>query len=394
MQDVVIVSAKRSAIGKFGGSLSQTSAIDLAAQLIENQISTLRLEPEEVDEVILGNVLGAGLGQNLARQVAVKANLPIETSAYVVNKVCGSGLKAIILGTQAIMTGEHEVVVAGGVENMSQAPHVTYGVRKGKAMGNLNMQDLMLQDGLTDAFSGEHMGITAENIAEKFGIDRKEQDTFALNSQIKAKHAIEIDRFKDEIVPIKVNEKLVSTGYFDVDEYPRANSSLEQLAKLKPAFKKDGTVTAGNASGMNDGAATVILMSREKAELLKMPILATIKSWASAGVSPELMGMGPIEATKKALKKAALTVSDLDLIESNEAFAAQALCVSKELGLNPELVNVNGGAIALGHPIGASGARILVSLIHELMQRNETTGLATLCIGGGQGISMVIETER
>lgn len=391
MNEVVIVSAKRSAIGKFGGTLKEVSITDLATQVIKNQIEEININPKDVDELIIGNVLGAGEGQNIARQIALKAGLSLESSAYVLNKVCGSGLKSIINGAQSIILGDQEIIIAGGVEQMTRSSHLIPQYRLGKMLGDQKLIDLMLMDGLTDAFAKQHMGLTAENIATKASISRKEQDLFALESQKKAEKAINRHRFRDEIVPIEYRNSDKEKRYFDTDEYPRRGSSLEKLSKLKPAFKKGGTVTAGNASGINDGAAFVILMSRQRAVELSLPILASISSYAVSGVEPELMGTAPIEATKKALKKANINIEDLDLIESNEAFAVQAINVLNELELNPEIVNVNGGAIALGHPIGASGARILVSLIHEMKKRGSKYGLATLCIGGGQGISMIVK---
>ncbi|MGY3765322.1 acetyl-CoA C-acetyltransferase [Vagococcus vulneris] len=390
MNRVVIVSAKRTPIGKFGGSLKNVSAADLAAQVIEASLKELNLKPDIVDEVILGNVLSAGHGQNIARQAALKSGIPETSSAFTVNKVCGSGMKSVILGAQSIMLGDNQVVIAGGTENMSQANFVVPNHRFGQMMGNSQLVDTMLSDGLTDAFSHEHMGITAENIAEKYGITRQEQDEFALNSQRKAQEAIEAGRFKKEIVPILVSQRRGEPLTIAADEFPRFNSTYEELSKLKAAFKEGGSVTAGNSSGINDGAAILILMNEMTAEKLNLRILGTIEGYASAGVLPELMGTGPIPATQKILKQLQLNVSDLDLVEGNEAFAAQSLSVIKELGLDEEKTNVNGGAIALGHPIGASGARILVTLLHEMDKQEAERGLATLCIGGGQGVAMVI----
>ncbi|MGT2866091.1 acetyl-CoA C-acetyltransferase [Streptococcus fryi] len=390
MREAVIVSAVRTAIGTYGGSLKDVSAVDLGVAVVKGALEKINLSPELVDEVIFGNVLSAGLGQNVARQVGVKSGIPIATPSYTINKVCGSGLKTIQLAAQAVLLGDADIVVAGGTENMSQAAYVLQNQRWGARMGDTKVVDTMLRDGLTDAFEPIHMGITAENVATKFDISREEQDRFAVTSQQKAVTAIEAGRFKDEIVPIEIPQRKGEPIVFDTDEYPRANASLESLSKLRPAFKTDGTVTAGNASGINDGAAAVVVTSRDKAEELGLPILATIKAYASAGLEPELMGCGPIYATRKALDKAGLSIADLDLIESNEAFAAQASAVNKELGLDTDIVNVNGGAIALGHPIGASGARIFVTLLHEMQKRDAKCGLATLCIGGGQGTAVIV----
>lgn len=390
MREAVIVSAVRTAIGTYGGSLKDVSAVDLGVAVVKGALEKINLSPELIDEVIFGNVLSAGLGQNVARQVSVKSGIPIATPSYTVNKVCGSGLKTIQLAAQAVLLGDADIVVAGGTENMSQAAYVLQNQRWGARMGDTKVVDTMLRDGLTDAFEPIHMGITAENVATKFGISREEQDRFAVTSQQKAVAAIEAGRFKDEIVPIEIPQRKGEPIVFDTDEYPRANASLESLSKLRPAFKTEGTVTAGNASGINDGAAAVVVTSRDKAEELGLPILATIKAYASAGLEPELMGCGPIYATRKALDKAGLSIADLDLIESNEAFAAQASAVNKELGLDTDIVNVNGGAIALGHPIGASGARIFVTLLHEMQKRDAKCGLATLCIGGGQGTAVIV----
>lgn len=383
MKEAVIVAAVRTAIGSFGGSLKDVSAVDLGVTAVKGALSKVNLSPELVDEVILGNVLSGGLGQNVARQVSVKAGIPISTPAFTINKVCGSGLKTIQLAAQAVQLGDADIVIAGGTENMSQAPYVLPNQRWGSRMGNTQAIDTLLKDGLTDAFDDYHMGITAENVATKYGIDRDTQDSFAVQSQQKAIAAVQSGRFKDEIVPVEVPQRRGEALIFDTDEYPRANASYEGMAKLRPAFKKDGSVTAGNASGINDGAAVVIVASREKADELGLPILASVKSYASAGLEPEYMGCGPIFASRKALDKAGWTVADLDLVESNEAFAAQACAVTKDLGFNPDIVNVNGGAIALGHPIGASGARIFVTLLHEMQKRDAKRGLATLCIGGG-----------
>ena len=392
MSNAVIVAAVRTAIGSFGGSFKNTTAVELGSIVVKAALDQAKVDPKLVDELIFGNVLQAGLGQNVARQVAIKAGLPIEVPSFTLNKVCGSGLKAVQLAAQAIENGDAEVIVAGGTENMSLSPYVVNAARWGARMGDTTMVDTMVYDGLTDAFSGVHMGITAENIAEKYGFTREQQDAFAVVSQRRAVDAIAAGKFVDEIVPVVIPQKKGDPIIVDTDEYPKPGTSMDGLAKLRPAFKKDGTVTAANASGLNDGAACLVLMSEEKAKALGLKPLVVIKAAASAGVDPQIMGTGPIPATRKALAKANLTVADLDLVEANEAFAAQALSVVTELNLNPEIVNVNGGAIALGHPIGASGARILVSLIHEMMKRSAKTGLATLCIGGGQGISVIVES--
>lgn len=393
MKEVVIVSAVRTAIGTFGGSLKDVSAVDLGATVVKEAIAQAKISPEMVEEVIFGNVLQAGLGQNVARQVSIKAGIPQEVSSYTVNKVCGSGLKTVALAANAIACGDADIVVAGGTENMSLSAYVVPSARWGARMGQATMVDTMVYDGLTDAFSGVHMGITAENIVTEYGFTREEQDAFAVESQHRAVKAIADGKFKDEIVPVVIASKKGDI-VVDTDEYPKANASLEGLAKLRPAFKKDGSVTAGNASGINDGAAALVLMSKEKAQSLGLTPLAVIKSYASAGVDPQIMGTGPIPSTRKALAKAGLEVKDLGLIEANEAFAAQSLSVVKSLELDPSIVNVNGGAIALGHPIGASGARILVTLLHEMKRREEVKyGLATLCIGGGQGISLIVGKE-
>lgn len=390
MTEVVIVSAIRTPIGKFGGFFKNTDAVQLGTKLVQTAIDQLNLPVDAVDEVIMGNVLGAGLGQNIARQIAIKSGLSETTNAYVVNKVCGSGLKSVILGAQSILLGDSEIVIAGGTENMSQAPYLDLSARWGGRLGHRQSIDMMLSDGLTDAFSQEHMGITAENIAEKYQISREQQDEFAASSQQKAAKAIEAGRFKEEIVPISIPQRKGDPIVITTDEGVRPDTTKADLAKLRPAFKKEGSVTAGNASGLNDGAAIVVMMSKEKAERLNLTPLATIKSYATAGVDPDYMGLGPIPATEKALRKANLSVEDLELVEANEAFATQAIAVTDQLQLNPEIVNVNGGAIALGHPIGASGTRVLVTLIHEMMKRDAKNGLATLCIGGGQGISLIV----
>ncbi|MGJ0021154.1 acetyl-CoA C-acetyltransferase [Streptococcus dysgalactiae] len=394
MKNIVIVEALRTPIGAFGGSFKSVSAVELGTTVLKKILDKTQVKPEMVDEVILGNVLHAGLGQNVARQVAVNSGIPEDKTAFTLDMVCGSGLKAIQLAAQSIMLGDADIVIAGGVENMSQAAYVSTQHRFGQRLGNSQLIDTLVHDGLTDAFNNYHMGITAENVAQKYGISREEQDQFALESQEKAAKALENLRFADEIVPVSVPQRRKDPLIVTTDEYPKVDTSLEKLQQLRPAFlPKEGTVTAGNASGINDGAALLMLMTEEKALELGLTPLVTIESYASAGVAPELMGTGPIPATQKALKKAGLTISDLDLVESNEAFAAQSLAVLKDLKLNPEIVNVNGGAIALGHPIGASGARILVTLIHEMKKRQVTRGLATLCIGGGQGTAVIVKNN-
>lgn len=391
-KEVVIVSALRSALGSFGGAFKNYSAVQLGTDVVKESLNRLNLDPSLVDEVILGNVLSAGLGQNVARQVSMNAGIPKEVPSFSVNQVCGSGVKTVMLGAQSIMVGDNDIVVVGGTENMSQSPYVLNDYRWGGRMGDGRAVDTMLKDGLIDAFEGYHMGITAENVAEKYNLSREEQDEFAAKSQQKAEAAIKAGRFEDEIVPISVPQRKGDPIVVTQDEGVRFGSTAEGLAKLRPAFKKDGgTVTAGNSSTINDAAAILVLMSKEKAEELGYEPLATIVSSASCGVDPSIMGTGPISATKKALSKAGLTGEDLDLIESNEAFAAQALSVNKSLRFDPEITNVNGGAISLGHPIGASGARIIVTLIHEMIKRDAKTGLATLCIGGGQGNALIIK---
>lgn len=391
MKEAVIVSAVRTAIGNFNGSLAQVAATDLGALTIKAALEKAGVNNDAVDEVIFGNVLQAGLGQNPARQAAIKAGLPYEVPSYTVNKVCGSGLKTVNLAAQAIMTDDADIVVAGGMESMSQAPYLLDSkARWGLRMGNAKLTDVMIHDGLWCAFNDYHMGITAENVAAKFNISREEQDQLAFESQSKAIKAIEAGSFKEEIYPVVIKGKKGDIT-FDTDEYPKAGTTGQSLCGLKPAFKKDGAVTAGNASGINDGAAALVVMSLDKAHALGLKPLARIRSFASGGVDPAIMGMGPVPATRKALKKAGLTIDDIDLIEANEAFAAQFLAVGKELGFAKEKVNVNGGAIALGHPIGASGARILVTLLHSLQARNAKLGLATLCIGGGQGVATIVE---
>jgi len=391
MKEVVIVAATRTAVGSFQGSLANIPAADLGAAVIRQLLQQTRLEGTEVDEVILGQVLTAGVGQNPARQAVIKAGLPAAVPAMTLNKVCGSGLKALHLATQAIRCGDADVIIAGGQENMSLSPYVAPAVRTGLRMGHAKLVDSMIQDGLWDIFNDYHMGITAENLVEKYSLTREEQDAFAAASQQKAVAAIEAGHFKNQITPISIPQRKGDPLVFDTDEQPRAETTSEALAKLKPAFKKDGTVTAGNSSSINDGAAAVLLMSAEKAKALGLPVLARIAAYANAGVDPSIMGIGPVPATRRCLEKAGWSVNDLDLIEANEAFAAQALSVNKELGWDTSKVNVNGGAIALGHPIGASGCRILVTLVHEMIRRDAKKGLATLCIGGGQGVAIAIE---
>lgn len=391
MREVVIASAVRTAIGKFGGSLLPLSAPELGAIVIKEALKRANVPGEKVDEVIFGNVLQAGLGQNPARQASIKAGLPIEVPAFTVNKVCGSGLKCVELAAQSILAGDNDIVVAGGMESMSNAPFVTSGkARWGLRMGDSKLVDVMIKDGLWDAFNNYHMGITSENVAEKFGVTREDQDEVSARSQQRAIAAIKSGAFKDEIVPVTIKTKKGET-VFDTDEFPREGTTTEILAKLRPAFKQGGTVTAGNASGLNDGAAALVIMSAEKAQELGIKPMAKILSYASAGVDPAIMGIGPIPASRKALSKAGLEVKDLDLIEANEAFAAQFVEVGRELNFDPDKVNVNGGAIALGHPIGASGTRILVTLLYALKNRDKKLGLATLCIGGGMGTSAVVE---
>ncbi|CNJ07759.1 acetyl-CoA C-acetyltransferase [Yersinia vastinensis] len=386
---VVIVSAKRTAIGKFAGSLANTSAVALGAATVQANLSELP-DHVQIDEVILGNVLQAGLGQNPAHQVARTAGLHDSIPSLTINKVCGSGLKSVVMGAQSILSGDNQVCLTGGMENMSAAPYLLEKARQGYRMGDGKLVDVMIRDGLWCAFNDFHMGITAENIARRYQLSRQEQDQVAVDSQRKASAAIQAGYFQDEIVPLTLMVKK-EPRTFDRDEFPRANTTLDSLAQLRPAFERDGTVTAGNASGINDASATLILMSEQAAHEQGITPLARIRSWASAGVGSDVMGLGPIPATQKALRKAGMTVADLDLIEANEAFAAQYLAVQRDLAMDPERINVNGGAIALGHPIGASGARILVTLVHALKNRDKTTGLATLCIGGGQGIAMIIE---
>ena len=392
MGEIVIASACRTAIGTFGGTLKDVPAAELGAIVVKEAVKRAGIKPEMVDEVIFGNVLQAGLGQNIARQVTLKAGLPIETTAMTINIDCGSGLKSVALAANQILAGESEIVVCGGTENMSAAPYAIPSARWGARMNNSKMIDVMVNDGLWDAFNQYHMGITAENVAEKYGITREMQDEFAVASQSKAEAAIKAGKFKDEIVPVVIHGKKGDT-VFDTDEHPKFGTTLEKVAKLKPAFKRDGgTVTAANASGINDSAAALVVMSKEKADELGIKPLATIVSYATGGVDPSIMGVGPVPAVTKAMARANMTVDDFDLIEANEAFAAQSLAVAQDLKFDMSKVNVNGGAIALGHPIGASGARILVTLLYEMQKREDAhTGLATLCIGGGQGQALIVK---
>jgi len=390
-QDIVIVDAVRTAIGTFSGSLAGVPAHELGAKVIKGLLERTGVKPEQIDEVILGQVLTAGAGQNPARQSAIAAGLPVETSAMTINKVCGSGLKAVHLAMQAVACGDAEIVIAGGQENMSASAHVLPGSRNGKKMGPWEMVDTMIVDGLWDAFNNYHMGTTAENIAEKFQISRQTQDEFAAQSQQRAEAALNDGRFDDEIIPVEIPQRKGDPIVFAKDEFPRAGTTAEGLAKLRPAFSRDGSVTAGNASGINDGAAVVMVMTAAKAQELGLKPLAKIVAFASAGVDPSIMGTGPIPASTKCLQKAGWNVDELDRIEANEAFAAQAICVNQEMGWDTDNVNVNGGAIALGHPIGASGCRVLVSLLHEMKHNGKKRGLATLCIGGGQGVAMAVE---
>jgi acetyl-CoA C-acetyltransferase len=390
-EQVVIVDACRTAIGAFGGSLASVPAPDLGARVIKGLLERTGLDPALVDEVIMGQVLTGGSGQNPARQAALKAGLPVTVSALTINKVCGSGLKAAQLARQAILAGDAEIVIAGGQENMSAAPHVLPNSRNGTKMGDWKMVDTMIVDGLTDAFNGYHMGVTAENIAGDYDISREDQDAFAAESQARAARALENKVFADEIVPVEIPQRKGDPVVFDTDEFPRAGTTAEGLAKLRPAFNKEGSVTAGNASGLNDGAAAVLVMTAAKAAELGLTPLATIAACASAGVEPRIMGTGPIPASQRVLERAGWSVDDLDVVEANEAFAAQALSVNRTLGWDPAKVNVNGGAIALGHPIGASGARVLVSLLHQMKRQDAKKGLATLCIGGGLGVALAAE---
>jgi acetyl-CoA C-acetyltransferase len=391
MSNTVIVAAARTAIGKFGGSLAKVPASELGAIVIKEVLARAGVKPDQVDEVIMGQVLTAGVGQNPARQAVIKAGLPVTVPAMTINKVCGSGLKAVMLAAQAIANGDAEIVVAGGQENMSASPHVMQGSRDGFRMGDAKIIDSMIVDGLWDVYNQYHMGITAENVAKEHGIDRAQQDKFAVASQQKAAAAQDAGRFKDEIVPVLIPQRKGDPIAFDQDEFINRKSNEEALAGLKPAFDKQGTVTAGNASGINDGAAAVLVMSEAKAKELGLTPLARIKAFASAGVDPKVMGMGPAPASRKALKKAGWTAGQVDLMEINEAFAAQACAVNKDMGWDTGKINVNGGAIALGHPIGASGCRILVTLLHEMKRRDAKKGLAALCIGGGMGVALAVE---
>lgn len=387
--DIVIVGAARTAVGAFNGAFANTPAHDLGTAAIKEALSRAKVEGGEVDEVIMGQILTAGQGQNPARQAAINAGIPQEATAWGLNQLCGSGLRTVAIGLQQIANGDADIIVAGGQESMSMAPHAAH-LRNGTKMGDTKFVDTMIKDGLWDAFHGYHMGTTAENVATKWQISREEQDKFAVASQNKAEAAQKAGKFKDEIVPFTISTRKGDI-VVDADEYPRHGATLEAMAKLRPAFSKEGTVTAGNASGINDGAAALVLMTAKEAARRGLTPLARIASWATAGVDPAIMGSGPIPATRKALEKAGWSVGDLDLVEANEAFAAQALAVNKDLGWNPDIVNVNGGAIAIGHPIGASGARVLVTLLHEMAKRDAKKGLATLCIGGGMGVAMAVE---
>jgi acetyl-CoA C-acetyltransferase len=390
MDDVVIVAALRTAVGKFGGSLSKIAAADLGASVIKALLEQTGVDPATISEVILGQVLTAGVGQNPARQALIKSGLPNTIPGFTINKVCGSGLKATHLATQAIRCGDADIIIAGGQENMSASPHVLNNSRDGFRMGDAKLVDTMIVDGLWDVYNQYHMGVTAENVAKKYEVSRADQDAFATASQNKAEAAQKAGRFKDEIVPIQIAQKKGAIT-FDTDEYPKHGTTLESLAALRPAFSKEGTVTAGNASGLNDGAAAVMMMSAKRAEQLGLKPLARIKAYSSAGLDPSIMGMGPVSATKLCLQKAGWTHEDLDLMEINEAFAAQAIAVNRQMGWDTSKINVNGGAIALGHPIGASGCRILVSLLHEMVRRDAKRGLASLCIGGGMGVALAVE---
>ena len=387
--DIVIVGAARTAVGAFNGAFANTPAHDLAAVAIKEALRRAKVEAAEVDELVMGQVLAAGQGQNPARQAAMAAGIPQEKTAWGLNQLCGSGLRTVAIGLQQIANGDADVIVAGGMESMSLAPHASY-MRAGTKMGDVKFIDTMIKDGLWDAFHGYHMGTTAENVATKYQISREEQDRFAVASQNKAEAAQKAGKFKDEIAPVTISSRKGDI-VVDSDEYPRHGATIEAMAKLRPAFSKDGTVTAGNASGLNDGAAALVIMTAKEAARRGLTPLARIASWATAGVDPQIMGTGPIPSTRKALEKAGWKVGDLDLVEANEAFAAQALAVNKDLGWNPDIVNVNGGAIAIGHPIGASGARVLVTLLHEMAKRDAKKGLATLCIGGGMGVAMAVE---
>ncbi|MDR0519954.1 MAG: acetyl-CoA C-acetyltransferase [Clostridiales Family XIII bacterium] len=390
-REAVIVSATRTAVGSYGGTLKDVSAAKLGGIVIKEALARAGVAPQDVDEVLFGNVLQGGLGQNVARQAAMAGGIPQEVPSMTLNKVCGSGLRVVSLAAQIIKAGDADIIVAGGTENMSQAGYFAPKMRWGARMGDAALVDQMVHDGLTDVFNNYHMGITAENIVEQWGLTREELDEFAASSQQKTEAALAAGKFKDEIVPVEIPQRKGDPIVFDTDEFPRAGVTAESLGKLKPAFKKDGVVTAANSSGINDSAAAVVVMSKEKADELGLTPLAKIASYASAGVAPEIMGIGPVPASQKALEKAGIKVSDLDLIEANEAFAAQSVAVGKDLGFDAEKLNVNGGAIAIGHPIGASGCRILVTLLHEMKRRESKYGLATLCIGGGQGTALVVE---
>lgn len=391
MREVVIASAARTPIGSYGGALKDVPASTIGAIAVKEAIKRAGIAPDMVDEVIFGTVLQGGLGQNVARQVSIEAGIPIEVPSMTLNKVCGSGLRTVSLAAQIIKAGDADIIIAGGCENMSMAPYVAPNVRWGARMGDTKLIDMMVHDGLTDVFNKCHMGITAENIVEQWGITREELDDFSAISQQKAEAAILAGKFKDEIVPVEIPQRKGDPVIFDTDEFPKFGTKAETLAKLRPAFKKDGTVTAANSSGINDSGAALVVMSKEKADELGIKPLATIKSYASAGVDPAIMGIGPVPSSKKALDKAGLTVADMDLVEANEAFAAQSVAVGRELAFDASKLNVNGGAIALGHPIGASGARILITLLYEMQKRDSKYGLATLCIGGGQGTAVVVE---
>jgi len=391
MKEVVIVSAARTAIGNFGGSLAEISAVDLGVIAAKEAIKRAGISPDMIDESIIGNILSAGLGQNMARQIAIKAGVPETSPALTINKLCGSGLRAVSMAAQFIMLGDADIILAGGSENMSQAPYLLEKARYGYKMGHGEIADSLIKDGLTDAFNNYHMGITAENIAEQWHLSREEQDQFALNSQLKTEKAQKEGKFKAEIVPVEIPQRKGNPIIFDTDEFPKHGMTMEKISALRPAFKKEGTVTAANASGINDGAAMLIIMSKEKADELGLKPMAKILAYGNAALDPKIMGYGPVPATKKALAKANLTIADIDLVEANEAFASQSLAVAKDLGLDPNKVNVNGGAIALGHPVGASGARILTTLLYEMHRTDAKIGLATLCIGGGQGTALIVE---
>lgn len=391
MREVVIVSAARTPIGSFGGSLAGVSAVELGTIAAKEAIKRAGIDPSEIDDVIVGNILSAGLGQNVARQISIYAGVPETVTAMTINKLCGSGLRAISMAAQFIMLGDADVILAGGTESMTNAPYLLPKGRYGYRMGDGKIIDSMIHDGLTETFNNYHMGVTAENIAKRWSISRQEQDEFALNSQLKTEAAQKSGKFKDEIAPVVIPQRKGEPVVVDTDEYPRHGTSYDKLAKLPPAFDKEGTVTAGNSSGINDGAAMLIVMSKQKADELGLKPLVTIKSYASVALDPTIMGYGPVPASRKALEKIGYTIDQIDLVEANEAFASQSIAVTRDLGLDPSKVNVNGGAIALGHPIGASGARILTTLIYEMIRRDAKTGLATLCIGGGMGTSLIIE---